>query len=786
MEPNVTHQLYIVPQYRYFGLCPDCLCDYGCVRRGDCCPDVFFRFPKQQCVNRTIIQGRPVFLHDMYDKQFSELMVTTCPDGSEQRIREKCEGKFDTYGRLQNFPVTSKDHFALTYFNKYCAQCHGVKEILTWNLDIDCFEFADFNFLSNLDKIIKLAYDRQCILQAYISERDLPIKVNPEVCYESISQENKRLYTKCNETGLWRKFDPSFQYACESRYHMEYRVFKNIFCYMCNPSIHKDYGIIDLCNVTGQWDSFDEDLRQACTELPENQATMPFKNIFCYLCNIKMNKTGLFEDVHASLIEYAISHHHFRIIYLLTIDAFDMNHFMHTLNIKLDKNSELKTPVIRHFSVDTLINKDSTVNISNILHFQLSMFSDYFGVCKARSSLFATNLHISSFCTCDASCVFHEFNCCADLLIEQRTRCISEEEISTFEGANDEVEGYLVINGCLQERTYKVYEQFCSVMDWGDTYSILPLNIAGTDVSFNNLYCAMCNLESETYVEQMQGVNITSKNHSTDPLSPIYDFMSSTNSYEAWNMDIVCPLYLDYSHYHNLGWLLETARTMKCIIEYKTSVRRSSKCSFTHGFNDNCANFVNWTYMNTDIEWACKNVASYEWYPSLEMEDPPSDNFDVSWYKHYRDSDRHAGKDTQRSLTYSTPYSNIFCGVCKPVTTFEIHFIENCNATGFWKDYDDALEFGCLYLPRVFYFYPFKNGYCAKCNGMSLTAMKSGNRGRELPVYEPIFGVTWFPILRNLFSMSEDVEYMHGSNEAVCSSRQQFDEYTVRHDYSVL
>ena len=383
MGPYVTHQFEIVPQYpySYFGICPTCSCDYGCVRRGDCCPDVFFRLPKQQCVNRTIVQGRWYFL---YDQQFSELMVTTCPEGSYQHVSEKCERKFDTHDKLQNFPVTSKDHFAVTYVNKYCAQCHGVKETLSWSLDINCDEYADFNFLSTLDEVINLAYDRKCILQAYIPERDLPIKVNPEICYESISQETKRLYIKCNETGLWQKYDPSLQYACESKYHMEYRVFKNIFCYMCNPSMHKDYDIIDQCNVTGQWDSFDEDLRKACTELPENQATTPFKNIFCYLCNTKINKSGLFEDANGSLIEQAISHDHFHFRYFFTIDAFDITHFIYKINLKINKNSELGTPVIRPFSVDTIINIDSTVNISNILHLQLSMFSGYLEVCKAR------------------------------------------------------------------------------------------------------------------------------------------------------------------------------------------------------------------------------------------------------------------------------------------------------------------------------------------------------------------------------------------------------------------
>ena len=386
MAPNATHQFDIIPQnsYRHLGLCPHCLCDYGCVRRGDCCPDVFFRFPKQQCVNRTIIQGRKDITHD---QEFSELMVTTCPEGSDKQVREKCEGTFDTNERLQNVPITSKENFALTYVNKYCAQCHGVKNVLSWSLDIDCAEFADFNFLSTLGEVINLAYDSRCIFQAYISERDLPIKVNPEICYDPDSQKNRRIYTKCNETGLWRTLDPSIHYACESRYHMEYRVFKNIFCYMCNPSVHKDHGIIHQCNVTGIWDSFEDDLKQACTELPEIQATIPYKNIFCYLCN-KRNGSGLFEDIKGSLIEFPISHHHFSFIYDLFIDKFDILYFVHVINGKIDKNNELGSPLIKPFSVDTIeAGTDLKVNLTALILLQLSMYSEDFGVCQSRSPL---------------------------------------------------------------------------------------------------------------------------------------------------------------------------------------------------------------------------------------------------------------------------------------------------------------------------------------------------------------------------------------------------------------
>ena len=158
LDASKTHQYDIHPTYSHahLELCPECSCDFTCVRIGNCCPDIFFALPELQCVNRTIIQGRNDTALDQY---VSELMVVTCPPNTDGALREKCESQFDTQSRLQNFPVTGLE-MPLTYYNQYCAECHEVKDFIRWSLDINCTLFADFNFLSTLDEVISMAYEK--------------------------------------------------------------------------------------------------------------------------------------------------------------------------------------------------------------------------------------------------------------------------------------------------------------------------------------------------------------------------------------------------------------------------------------------------------------------------------------------------------------------------------------------------------------------------------------------------------------------------------------------------
>ena len=477
-----THKFDISPDYSYSqknhsDVCPKCECDYACARRGDCCPDLFFKFPELRCVNRTVIKGKD---EEARDQQFSELMVTTCPNGSTGALREKCE-RSDTKFRLQNLPVTAKNNYALTYYNKYCAECNGIVDLHQWSLDINCELLADFNYISTFDEVILLAFKQKCIFQTYVPKSEM-IESPPENCDNAnvYSQENKTLVTKCNETGLWRKFDPSIKFACESTLRGQYRLFKNVFCYMCNPSLHSSRRKIDQCNVTGQWEDYDSGLEKACSDLPSSRATLPYKNIFCYLCNRQSNNSEQFVDINGNIFENRIYDGNFRFEYNLFISRFNLDHFRFIMTNKIDLEKELGFKIITPFSPHTIktVNGDS-IDLANLIQQSVALDPRQVGVCPFRRPLLPPTF--SAHCYCDPQCLFHNYrNCCADLALELSITCRDELELSNIEEFRNSKLGFATINSCFQEETYSIFKQGCSRRKQeDDIYSLLPVDLPG-------------------------------------------------------------------------------------------------------------------------------------------------------------------------------------------------------------------------------------------------------------------------------------------------------------------
>lgn len=69
---------------------------------------------------------------------------------------------------------------------------------------------------------------------------------------------------------------------------------------MCNPTFYKGEAITQ-CNVTGLWEFFDESIEEACSRFELNEGTLPFKNIFCRICNAPENTRYSFIDGSAEI-----------------------------------------------------------------------------------------------------------------------------------------------------------------------------------------------------------------------------------------------------------------------------------------------------------------------------------------------------------------------------------------------------------------------------------------------------------------------------------------------------
>ncbi|KAK3083363.1 hypothetical protein FSP39_020793 [Pinctada imbricata] len=797
LPPNRTHEWNIWPNssHKHLNVCPECQCDVECIKRGDCCADLYFSFPDLNCVNRTLINGR-------YEKnkteQSSALMVTSCPSESDQDLKKKCVSLNDTKSRMRNFPVTRLD-VPLTFYNKYCAECHGVFNYTSWTLDIDCSKFADFNFLSTLDEVIDMAYDRKCIFQAF-REDDSTGERKQQNCFDI--DEKDSLYTKCNQTGEWPTYDINIAYACESYYKGKYRVFKNVFCYMCNPSGHEyEKYTLTTCNDTGQWATYDSGLQRACSYLPTTPSTLPYKNIFCYLCNRGNDSSQMFVDVFGQFKEYPLKGRDLPFEYDMHIADYNFNYFIHTSLQKMEKDNTLKEIIETPFDAEAFKTIDgSVINMTNLLLKRAAMDESKVRVCKSRYSLFPKGY--SSSCLCEISCPlrYSKYRCCEDLLIQVPMHCY--DTLPNYPKRLRLNKGLSTINGCLQERSLRLLKVGCSFPEAGDIFSEIPIT-KSNDVHYDNFYCVLCNLNSDKFMKKMQGKtqkfsftdlyrklggrlpdfgilqsfqdpseidkyvikkysNLMEENdkqiyNKIDNSINVDHYLSSKDKFSIWGkIHMFCPRYVDFSHHLRAGDIIRIAKQMKCRIKIEKETKETLGCYlYSPPGKSRCADRLNWTYSDHDMEWACNSLINVEPYAGLTFTGSLPQNADTSKTKQYRQS---------------TIYKNIFCAFCAPEQKFPEHFIDNCTKP------DSSAS--CLFYPRIYYYYPYKNIHCARCNGISTTSGSPG--GGDYPgisFHKRVVGKNWFPILRNLFSISGDDITENDTIQSQCKMNQVFDQY---------
>ncbi|KAK3097229.1 hypothetical protein FSP39_007757 [Pinctada imbricata] len=248
-------------------------------------------------------------------------------------------------------------------------------------------------------------------------------------------------------------------------------------------------------------------------------------------------------------------------------------------------------------------------------------------------------------------------------------------------------------------------------------------------------------------------------------LSMLEDAEVQKDQYTIWDLDITCPTYLDFSHYVKLGDLLPVARRQNCRILYKTNVKESDVCD-QRPYND-CNESPDWSYTDTDVQWSCKNTVNFPSFFSPAIPDIYP-NIDVPWRN-----------KTQRPESLFL-YQNVFCALCSPLRYFSIDPVDTCNVTGMARPSDlrDSMDMKCQQSPFIYYYYPFKNHFCVLCNGIPIMSAAEGSIPSDIQQYDRAPGITWYPLLRNLFSIEQDnaiMEDVRVQDSPVCMKDQFFD-----------
>lgn len=604
---NHNHNLPDTSRYNY--LCPYCSCDPKCFYYGDCCFDMFLSL-NVECTNVTIIsyfeQESLSILEDFF------IMRTNCPDGVDIDIKNQCEGSKNVTEQIQNLPVTSKET-RFTYKNKFCAECYNDLNIENWSFGSICEDFIDFNFMSSFDEIIQNAIIKKCKFgsfskNAYVRGCD--------------KNRNIDIISTCNVSGTWETYDPNIEWACVN-YENFYGMFRNIFCYICNPPVFQEPAI-SQCNETGLWETPDTKMTKACWDFGFTSTTYPFKNVFCYICNVPLDKTRYerSKDAYIHSAQSVYKERYFK--YRLQIDYILDETFLSGL-----------------YDDNNILDKKEDTNVKEDIYLQYYAMTGNGHFCTNVSSLVEFDIS----CSCDEFCHFDKtIPCCIDKVFKQSTQCISSSNNNFLvydwcETAGNGFGG--LYDKCVGKNNNLLYD--------------LPVTDYNTNVDYKNIFCGLCR-------------------YFKDPSEMFIPYQ-----FYPWTVFLVCETSLPLAYHVSLSELLDYRHESRCTVSYEH--RNCGKWCSKNQPITSCSSGA-----NSSLEYACQNynVPPYEVeyynkmnnsfllnYPNIfcAMCNNTKTGLSIGSCNVTGDWDKYNEQIEQKCLLlphvdYHKPFKNIFCKIC--------------------------------------------------------------------------------------------------------------------------
>ncbi|CAC5417373.1 unnamed protein product [Mytilus coruscus] len=566
-------------------------------------------------------------------------MISHCPVSSDNVTKRKCEISTSLQQKFQNIPVYSFKS-GLSYRNVHCSVCHNesMGDIIPWKIEIECAEFADFNFLSTYSEIIDYAIEKKCDI-FYSSSGIEGLHFN--TCDNNYFLDDG-LISKCNVSGTWITFDASIDFACQM-YDNRFHSFKNVFCHLCNPP-NDIGGVISKCNTTGLWDVFSTNLEKACLNTIQSPLTTPFKNIYCFFCNSNnKNKT---DNVHFRELEFSveerIENHKEFVLQFKTIDFNLKSIFERGAKYVKDTN------IIATKKLDVI--KTKNLHNLNRTHIMVQYFA-FTGTpffCQ-NYSMFPMTPH----CDCSDSCYFKN-GCCIDKLFQKSTSCTDPQY-------SYDKNGYVVFDTCNKSRN-ALTEKLCRIIDIEKFFTFLPVEIQMADdyTHYKNVYCALCS----------DGIGqSTFKN-------------TGSASFKFWDLTVRCKMYLPPFFFLSIDEYFRFVRDNGCDIKYKPSEYTNYvKCEEKE--YKQCNTTGHWMHRDMDIQFACENITM-----PMNLESSKQSAFCSICNPKHKQKIEHSecnvtgfwhnyNKETEKyclsmpRIDYLAPYKNKFCKICNEVYEHE-------------------------------------------------------------------------------------------------------------------
>ncbi|XP_053380358.1 uncharacterized protein LOC123564218 [Mercenaria mercenaria] len=635
------------------------------------------------------------------DEKLLYYMVAKCSDmyNGNQTISELCKTETD--------PCTSVES-KLIYKNQHCALCNEEINCIPWEIKLVCLNFKDFErSMSSFTSIAQMqkALD---IFDCKIQLTRVEQSVEALVCTRK-DYLHDDLVSICNITGLWVSYNEDISWACEN-FGNPYKGFRNVFCYICNPSRanEQNVALTEDCLLPEDNNELSI-LHNACKTFPTSNRLAPFKNIYCYsACNKEQSiETDTTENrrllnISESNDDTLRSELNISIMYSGENKFIEMKRFVNELLPGLSADLKLYIPSLQTGKVDAY---------SSYISYLVNEYSSVCGmetVCNSSKNE-DTPIYgnpVCGECTCNAECAESE-NCCPDILLNQQPysclgakmfpvlyKVVTNRMVEFYESSN---ETYRITDVCLRNDTEEELSHNCSsYQKASDFFTNIPVT-TDTGNTYRNIYCFICNSNKNDAILQFQ---------------------------------VFCDTCIEYGLFTNINNLLDMIKS------------HCSKISFVPVQGKSCRETYNLTIAGySGGEKYVRKKTSPSKFKQVEQKTIDAEDLYKPVKKVYAACNRtdklHASHNLIEQVCESNNvnilalpeyrlekkvYKNFACFICNPETdAIEIgqyNMTSECllNNSVEWYVYNWRLEILCNTTKPSPRWYPYKNMYCSECN----------------------------------------------------------------------
>ncbi|KAL3882774.1 hypothetical protein ACJMK2_029081 [Sinanodonta woodiana] len=425
-----------------------CTCAKNCANVRTCCPDNPYSYLKQSCLNIALYRPEGSY-------QVGRRMVDVCLY-HENHSLPICRKEIER--SIFDVPVSSK-RTQLSYVHRLCALCS-----LETDNDLKQWEPVVAKCVSSHSEI-EGGQTNTTLLKQLVSEGECILVHNELVLYDRncipsvVNEIVEGIIDSCNTTGLWDRYDPDIDWAC-IHHTTQFEQFANVFCYICNPDIvsHSSRPLIDTCNVTGYWKRNEINIEQGCLHSNSESRFHPFKNAFCYMCNIWDSSFSSYISQH-QLPEIQTNS-----INVLVVEKYDQETSVFLTQIYLYEG-DVVSDYPPNKVVDEFRQECNQVCLRNYKRGTV----DY---------KMCTECQCSTMKVCEKN---HERN--------EMFYCVPD----TFKSSGHHENFFLVLGVCLSPNVSNEIKQKCEEPDQVNIIDNVPVFVKGDVIMFRNRYCSKCN-----------------------------------------------------------------------------------------------------------------------------------------------------------------------------------------------------------------------------------------------------------------------------------------------------